>query len=178
MHHLLTNVQLVQLSTNTLAFLWSSFWMISMCITTWTHIWGSFVYALTNAVNMALALTLITTCLWFFLELFLDRLYPRNANYSIPTIYWPLSTCRYQKPLRISKSSMAWHNFINVSSWLCLYYGPHHQTPLENWGIRIDSKMSSHMGGHQTKVHWGPNIHCSSLGFGISCSYGCIQFGS
>jgi len=34
--------------------------------------------------NMGLALTLRSSCLWFFPELLLDTLYPRKANYWIP----------------------------------------------------------------------------------------------
>jgi hypothetical protein len=60
---------------------------------------------------------------------------------------------------------------------LFFYYGPHHQTPLENWDVWMDFKVSNHMGSHQARVHWCPNTHCFLLGFGISCSYGCIPFG-
>jgi hypothetical protein len=66
MHHLPTNRRLVQLSTNTLTFLWNYFWMISMYSTIWTLIWQNSIYALTNAERLVSALTPKNACSWFF----------------------------------------------------------------------------------------------------------------
>jgi hypothetical protein len=67
-----------------------------------------------------------------------------------PKRYWPLSTCQYQKPPRISKSSMAWRNFINVSYMTLLLLWPPSPNSFEKvshlnglWGVELHGMPSS-----------------------------------
>ncbi len=135
-----------------------------------TLIWWSSIYASTNAKHLVLALTSKNACLWFFLELFSN--------------YWSQKHIGHYQHVDTKNArgypSLQWYDSILLvfHMKLCIYHGPHHKTSLKNWNLWMDFRVSKCMGNHQVKVNWRLDTHCSLLRFGISCSYGCIQFGS